>query len=129
MTAADTSPAKKARRGDLAVVVTVDRDAFTNPSQGLRVRRSVRIGVVSNITRQGVAKLVRVPFSADDTEPTPREVRLGDKVMLVSRDRVDVEAVLAAYRQRRWNGTNMVRPFDTVDEAKALVQQHVRDVA
>lgn len=107
-------PSTIARRGDLAALVSEHVDAYIGAES---VRRTVvELGVVTSVSREGVAKAVR------DVWGSVRAIARGERVLLVYRDRVDAEAVRLAAAERVYVGTRQPRPFDSVDEAVAFVR-------
>ena len=111
----------KAKRGDL-VVVTRHHTDYTI-GQGTREYELSKLGIVARITRDGLVKYVRVPFSQEDDNPREQIVDTArERCLLVPQSDVDIAAVMTAYKARGWNGTTQIRPFDSIADARAFVR-------
>lgn len=114
---------KIAKRGDLAVLMVVHRDYVIG--QPLVERITFDVGVVTNITRDGVAKAVRLAWQSDDARPTSLERMHGlHEVLIASADTVDVAAAIATARSHVWEGHATVKPYDTLDEVCEAMTAH-----
>lgn len=122
-----TPPASPAKHGDLAVVISAQRSAFA--SGGTRERQSIVLGRVSGITREGVVTRYEAARFSDaparEEKVTPRQ-----QVLIVKAGVVDVKAVLDGCRSRVYDdvsdssvGGGMVRPFDSLDDAKSFIKK------
>lgn len=104
---------QQARRGDIAVLV--------HPHDG---RTDITLGVVTSVTRDGTVKARDEPLFAGSA---PRPLRLlharGDRVLIVPAARIDVAAAMAAYRQHVYPGDDMIRPFESEEEARVFLVQ------
>lgn len=108
-----------ARRGDLAAIVITSHDYVIG--QCATERTSVTLAIVTSVTRLGVAKAAtRVDGGTLDlTRPDARR-----RVLMVSRESVDLDAVTTAYNARRYPSaphSTMVPPFDSVEQCRAFV--------
>lgn len=111
----------KARRGDLAVLVSVRQDFVIG--QGSSVSTQVDVVQVASVTREGVVKAVRSVWRDSTPLPLARWPHANPQVLLVSRDRIDVEAALTAARAHAWPGhPDQPMPFDSVEEARDLLR-------
>lgn len=125
-TSEDTDPAVaiRARRGDLAVIVSRTATAMVQGRSHESVR--VTLGRVSSVTRTGLVKRYEAAMfaSADDRE---QKVQPREQILVVSADDVDVEAILAQYRKHTWKATgvsdsDMIRPYESMDEARDAIK-------
>lgn len=121
---ADPTPAVKARRGDLAVVVSKARSAVVQGEsrEGLRVT----LGRVSSVTRTGLVKRYEEAMFAD-ADDREQKVQPRDQVLVVGAESVDVEAVLVQYREHTWRATagsdsDMVRPYSSMTEVRDAIR-------
>ena len=118
----------KAKRGDLVVITRHHTDYFIG--QGTREYELSKLGIVARITRDGLVKYVRVPFSQEDDDPREQIVdTTRERCLIVSQSDIDVSAVMAAYKERGWNGTSQIRPFDSVADARAFVRPFLHSSA
>lgn len=111
----------KAKRGDL-VAITRHHAAYV-VGQDTHEYEQTTLGIVTRITRDGLVKCYRSPFSREDDNP--REQKLDptrEHCLIVPQSDIDVSAVMAAYKERGWNGTTQIQPFDSVADARAFVQ-------
>lgn len=120
----ESAPAVKAKRGDLAVVVSRTSSTFI----GQESREDVRItlGRVSSITREGLVKRYEEASFADG-EAREQKVRPRDQVLIVGAASVDVEAILSEYRKHTWQATggsdsDMVRPYSSMAEVRDVIR-------
>ena len=114
----------RARRGDLAVVVSRTSTAVTRGESYESVR--VTLGRVSSITRAGLVKRYETAMFAD-ADDREQKVQPREQVLIVGADSVDVEAVLAQYRERTWQkthgkGGDMIRPYESLSEARNAIR-------
>lgn len=114
----------RARRGDLAVVVSRTSTAVTRGESYESVR--VTLGRVSSITRAGLVKRYETAMFAD-ADDREQKVQSREQVLIVGADSVDVEAVLAQYRERTWQkthgtGGDMIRPYESLNEARNAIR-------
>lgn len=125
-TTEDSEPvvSTRARRGDLAVVVSRTSTAVTRGKSYESVR--VSLGRVSSITRAGLVKRYETAMFAD-ADDREQKVQPREQVLIVGADSVDVEAVLAQYRERTWQkthgtGGDMIRPYESLNEARNAIR-------
>ena len=125
-TTEDSEPvvSTRARRGDLAVVVSRTSTAVTRGESYESVR--VALGRVSSITRAGLVKRYETAMFAD-ADDREQKVQPREQVLIVGADSVDVEAVLAQYRERTWQkthgtGGDMIRPYESLNEARNAIR-------
>lgn len=110
-----------ARRGDLVVLVTKVHDYILG--QGSVERDNVEIGVVSMVSKDGLARRATVPYGPTSELLFNIEQRRPNQVLLVDKDKIDVQAALKAYREHHWPGhPGQTKPCDSVDEAKNLLR-------
>jgi hypothetical protein len=108
----------KAKRGDLAVLVTSTRDFYIG--EGARERTSVDVCEVTNVTRDGIAKRVR-PARYD----TPIELARyphRHQVFIVPATEIDVPAALTAAAANPWPSGHAGMPYGSLDEVKAVLR-------
>ena len=104
------------------MVVTRHHTDYTI-GQGTREYELSKLGIVARITRDGLVKYVRVPFSQEDDNPREQIVDTArERCLLVPQSDVDIAAVMTAYKARGWNGTTQIRPFDSIADARAFVR-------
>jgi hypothetical protein len=113
----ETTP-KKARRGDLIVVHTHQRE--------LGGYDHFRVGVVTNITRDGLVKKVQIDGNC---APIPLDCVGVDirAYWIQPQDEIDVQAALATAATNPWthNADLKGKPYDTLDEVKAALRPHL----
>lgn len=113
----------KARRGDLCAVVTTTHSFVIG--QGSTEQTTVRLALVSSVTRDGVVKAFR-PFWDQAGEPSsPITASPREQTLVLSADRIDVTAAITAYCARSWPTaphSTSVRPCDSVDELRELLR-------
>lgn len=114
-----------AKRGDLMILV---RTSYSWNTSFVRTPyESVRIGVVTSATRDGNVKAWDNPFI---TKSGPRSIPFrraaDDRVLLVSKDKIDVAAAMAAYRKRVYLGHNQIMDFNSLDEAREFLRPFLR---
>lgn len=119
MTQTTPTPTKP-KRGDLIVLAETSRTAMIGAAR--EPHTTVRLGVITSVSRDGIPQKWRTP-SFQGAEPRDERIPRGD-VHLVTKDRVHVDAVLQGYAAHTWPDSTMVRPFDTLNEAKALLREH-----
>jgi hypothetical protein len=101
-----------ARRGGRAVIVA------THPDLGFRVE----ITEITSITRDGHVKAIRDSWGM--TWPLARYLGV-EQVLIVSKSEVDTAAVMTATKAHTWSGhSNQPRPYESLDEAHAVVAEH-----
>lgn len=111
----------EAKRGDLVLIVS--HHAAYVVGQDTREYEQAKLGIVTRITRDGLVKCYRSPFSQEDDNPREQKVDPTHEYCLIApQSDVDVSAVMAAYKQRCWDGDTMIRPFASVADARAFVQ-------
>lgn len=116
-----TTPTCKAKRGDL-VAITRHHTAYV-VGQDTHEYEQTTLGIVTRITRDGLVKCYRSPFSRDDDNP--REQKFDptrERCLIAPQSDVDVSAAMAAYKEHCWDGDTMIRPFETVADARAFVR-------
>lgn len=118
-------PETKARRGDLVVITT--RSQVSSVHGPAIDTTQIALGRVSGVTRKGLVTRYETPSYAgsDDRE---KKVQSRDQVQIVSADVVDVKAALAEYRKHTWRatagtGSDSVRPYDSLNEARAMLRR------
>lgn len=105
-------PAHPAQRGDI-VVLTRIADGKT----------SVTLGVATSITRAGLVKAWDNPFLADsDPQSVPFRTLLRDEVRIASKNAIDVQGAMAAYREHIYPGHRQIEPFSSIDEARKFLR-------
>ncbi len=110
----------KARRGDIAVLVTERRNYYIG--RGSTVHTDVEIALVTSVTREGTVKAVR-HVGSDTTLPVARLPR--HTVHIVSAAEFDVAAVLESARAHCWPGhPDQVKPYASLAEVRDMLQQH-----
>lgn len=125
-TSEDTDPTvtTRARRGDLAVVVS---RTMTSVVHGQSYEKSrITLGRVSSVTRAGLVKRYETATFAD-ADDREQGVQPRERVLIVSADTVDVEAVLTQYRKRTWRATggtdsDMIRPYESMDDVRDAIK-------
>lgn len=113
-----TSEQIKAKRGDIAVIVTTRRDFVIG--EGTRESTTVDVCEVTSITRDGLARVVRKA-----TRGTTVELRrwVGSRqVFIVPKSDVDVAAAMEAAGAHPWPSGHPGMPYDSPDEVKALLR-------
>ena len=58
-------------------------------------------------------------------DDNPREQKLDptrEYCLIAPQSDVDVSAIMAAYKERGWNGSTMIQPFASVADARAFVR-------
>ena len=118
----------KAKRGDLVVITRHHTDYFIG--QGTREYELSKLGIVARITRDGLVKCYRSPFSQEDDDPREQIVdTTREHCLIVPQSDIDVSAVMAAYKARGWNGSTMIQPFDSVADVRAFVRPFLHSSA
>lgn len=112
----------KAKRGDLAVIVTTRRDFYIG--EGVRESTDVVVCEVTSITREGLAKVVR-RASMDTPIPLARWTH-PHQVYIVPKAQIDVAAAMESAAERLWPTGHPGRPYASLDEAKAALRPHKR---
>lgn len=105
-----------ARRGDLAAVVTTTRDYVIGAPT--TERTSVRIGVVTSITREGIVKMV-----------DGRKLWNHERTLVISATRIDVEAALAIAAAHVWPSHTSTMPYASIEEARDALRPALRSPA
>lgn len=112
----------KAKRGDLVAIVS-HHTAYV-VGQDTREYEQTKLGIVTGITRDGIVKRYRSPFSQEDDNPREQKVDpTRERYLIAPQSDIDVSAAMAAYKERCWDGDTMIRPFETVADACAFVRQ------
>ena len=117
--------AAKAKRGDLAVVVSRTRTEVTR-GDSYEVFRAT-LGRVSSVTNDGIVKRYKSATTAD-SDLRERKVQPREQVLIVSHRTVDVDAALAQYRKHTWRDTggtdsDMIRPYESMDDVRNALKQ------
>lgn len=113
----------RARKGDLILVERTDRDYSAGTGAGVE-RISFHYGRVASADRDGVAKTYEDAYGGN---PVP--IKPTDRVRVMSAENVDVDAVMEASRRHTYPGTEQAKPFDSLEEAKAIAAPHAGDQA
>lgn len=108
----------KAKRGDLAVIVTTHRDFVIG--KGPQEHTTVDVCEVTSITRDDIAKAVRAARGSE-LRSIERWVGLR-QVYIVPKARVDVAAAMKAAAARPWPSGHPGMPYESLDEVKALLR-------
>ena len=121
----------KAKRGGLAVLIS--RSGSTSLHGEDSVASRISLARVSGVTRAGLVTRYKEALFAEGAE-TEYPVERGTQVQIVGAGTVDVEAVLAEFRKRTWRATtgsdsDMLRPYESLDDVRSLVKRHVRTSA
>jgi hypothetical protein len=112
---ADTATPTKAKRGDLAILVTTRRDFYIG--EGTRESTEVEVCEVTNTTRDGVAKRVRPARYG-----TPMDVTHRHRVFIVPAAEIDVAAALEVAAKHPWPSGPLGMPYASLDEVKAVLR-------
>lgn len=118
----ESAPVYPARRGDLLVLVTERLTSYQGQSS--EVGLQVQVGVITSITRKGMATAWATPHHAKETEPPSRRLRLSPRqsTKVVPQSKIDVPATLDAVREHTWKPGGAVKPFDSIEQVKAFLQ-------
>lgn len=119
------APAVKARRGDLAVLVSRTQTAVVRGRSYENV--AVTLGRVSSVTRTGLVKRYE-QASFSEADAREKKVQPRDHVLIVGSDVVDVDGVLAEYRKHTYRATtrtdsDSVRPYQSIEEAREVIKR------
>ncbi len=111
----------KAKRGDIAVIVTEERTFYTN--QPTETRTRVDVTEITSITREGIVKAVRnvwggVPYSVDIHHAR------RSALYVVPKTDVDVPASMAAARAHTFPNSDTPMPYGSLAEVKAMLSVH-----
>jgi hypothetical protein len=110
----------KARRGDIAVLVTERRTFYVG--RGATVHTDVEIVQVTSITRAGVVKAVR---HAGSDRIMPVALLPRHTVYVVSAAEFNIAAVLESARAHCWPGhPNRVKSYASLEEARDMLREH-----
>lgn len=119
------TPAVKARRGDLAVIVSRTMTAVVQGKSYENV--AVTLGRVSSVTRPGLVKRYEQATSLEG-EAREKTVNPRDQVLIVGADDVDVESVLTEYRKHTYRDStgvdsDMICPYTSLEEARTTIKR------
>lgn len=116
----------KARRGDIAVIVTQVSDYVIG--QGASERTQVEICEVTNITREGIVKAVRkANWGADSAPVSLDRWAHHHEVLIVPKTDIDVPAAIATAAANPWPHNGMPgKYYDTLAEAREALRPHRR---
>ncbi len=112
-----------AKRGDLAVVVRTQRDFYQD--RPTVTRTEVTFGVVTSITRDGVAKSFRDAWD----HVGPVKLYGNETVYIVPRVETDVDAAMRTAREHVFPNSDTPMPFGSLDEAKDVLRPLRRESA
>jgi hypothetical protein len=119
----------KAKRGDLIVIETVQRDYVIG--QASTERRLFEVYEVAGLFRDGRVRTVReVAWSgnrAQEVEGRRRVLGLVNTYLLPAVG-VDKPAVIEAVKAHTYPGSNIPMPFSSLDEIRTLIKPHQREV-
>lgn len=116
----------KAKRGDIAVIVTERRDSYINgPTQ---VRTEVEIKVITSITREGLVKAVRGLGSDSPAYPFEQFHARRVALYIVSAAEFDVAGAIESARKHTYPNSDTPRAYDSLTEAKDMLRAHRLDV-
>jgi hypothetical protein len=125
----DQGPA--ARRGDLVVIHHHhgDRPLRGEPHE----YDTFTVGVVTSVTRQGQVRLVKEAGHVDqpgwrgqpDRGTPPRSAGLK-QIFVASSRTIDTDGALATATCHTWPHTAGVRPYASLDDARAALRPHLR---
>jgi hypothetical protein len=120
MTSTITTPAK-ARKGDLIVVERVSR-SYVIGAPSVETT-DYAVGVVASATRDGDVKTWRALGYGDALLSDYAQGVKYARRWVVSSKEIDVEAALRGAKANHWPGhPGQPRPFDSLDEVKAVVR-------
>lgn len=119
------------KRGDLVVHSQLIRDYVIG--QGSTERQSVRIGIVTSVSRDGQIKRAWFPFSGESIDADAERAECADRMTggalhYVSAEKVDIPAILGEYVKRRYPSaphSQMILPFSDNADARALIVAHL----
>lgn len=111
----------EARRGDLIAVTTTSRDFLVG--KGAYTTTAVRVGTITSVTRNGLAK-AWCPIGST----TPRDLNpVREKWKLIEADRVRVEGVIGMVRAHTHPGDPFqILPFTSETELREALQPHLK---
>lgn len=111
----------KAKRGDIAVIVTEQRDVYIGQEGKTRTR--VEVTQVTSITRDGVVKAVRDCW--EDSCPQLMANRARHMALyVVPAAEFDVAAAMESARNHAWPNSTQPRDYDSVVDVKAMLRTH-----
>jgi hypothetical protein len=112
----------KARRGDAIVVHECHRDFISG--EGTRVHDTFEVGIVTGITRDGLARTWRPARASLEDHRVPLPSR-HEFLWVVPATGFDIPAVIQAARDHKWPGheheNGLPMPFGSLAEVKAAI--------
>lgn len=112
----------KAKRGDIAVIVTERRDYYIG--QETQTRTEVTLHVVTSITREGIVKAVRDVWDGSTPVPLDRVHACRSALYIVPQGDVDVPAAMATARAHTYPNSDTPMAYASVAEVKAMLSGH-----
>ena len=128
---AQYTPVKRLpKRGDLAIHAQLTRTAHVGAES--QETYAVRLGIVTSVSRDGQIKRAWFPGFAGsefDADRAEHAERMGGTLHYVAAEKIDLDAILSAYRERRYPTaphSDMLPPFSDNADARALIVAHKR---
>lgn len=116
------------KRGDLLVIEGTESTFYINKKSETRIRYDVM--EIVGLFRDGRIKTVR-SLDFQTSEPLARVLACStnNKTWVIPAQRIDKDAAVSAIQAHRWPGhedSPMIRPFESIDEVRALLKPFVR---
>lgn len=117
-----TFDAAQVRRGDLVIATRHSRTTFVQGPGENRIE--ITLGVATSVSRDGRIHKWATPMFSDQADPESRRFD-SQEWTWVPREKVNMKTVLARYREHIWENSSggMIRPYESLDEVKALLRQ------
>jgi len=116
----------KASRGDAIVIVIVSQESNYVTGAARTTSTRVELGIVTNITRDGLVKKFRAAAYQDSSPRTLDTVIGFQRTLVIPTSQISTQDVEAVARNHHFDGhPGQAKPFSSVDEAKAALKPYV----